>query len=1149
MRPDYNISHKANRVLNIILLAFLLIFIRVWYLGYVQHDEHVLKALKPQRKTVVDKVERATIRDRFNIPMATNTTQYNAAVRYADLRQIPSGVWKKDKEGKKYREPVRNNYIQSLSQKLGSELRIDPVVIEDTIHAKACLFPHTPFVIKEDLSEEEFFRLKLLEKDWIGIEAQKATKRVYPLGKVGCDIIGYMGSISQNDYVKIAEEIKTLQHYIEKRDRGELAILPAGFECPLDVRARLKELQEKSYTINDQVGRAGIEYVYEEVLRGLHGKKIYEVDPKGNTIRSLACSKASSSGQRVLLTISSELQEYAEALLAQNEEVRQTRDTRRMIGVARPWILGGAIVAMDPNSGDILAMASYPRFDPNDFIPSKLSDKKKEKQSAVIKWLENESFVGEIWDGIRPLERERYSLQEGKFYTQKKDLSWSFYLDTILPPDSTIRAAIDTVATVGCAHQIVMSMKHLMTITETSDVRALVQCLYDDAPNLAVRKNILPEQKDLIKTKIQDHFDEVISHKSYLDRYIKDIQHNDDKVLLMDLCRLVIPFDFEEATIPSEWKDFPLSIMHEMTQTMNCMKTCLQEEMQKIHHEEDFEKWRKEYFKEYLKIKRKEEKENKKYTKPYTEYLEKVEKALFKEFWNACHPIFIDTLIHGKARVDIEEYPQLSPYIEKLSTIHQKNIQLQSYTTKLQPFFRGLAPAAALKQIKNIKSFSENSSLLWGKYRMLRNTKGEQQLKHLAGAFYPLSGFGFGRSQAFRQAAAQGSVFKLVVAYEAMREKYHYLTENQRPLSDINPLTLIDELRAERAGTNHQILGYTIEGDPIKRLFKGGRLPRSHPNIGKIDVRGALEQSSNLYFSYLSAEHIQDPSLLDQAARNMGYGAKTGIELPGEIAGNIPSDINDNKTGLYSFAIGQHSLVVTPLQTSVMLSSIASQGKVYKPKIVQLTAGKKANEDPFQNSYEGFPFQDALSLGGIQFPLFTEAVTSKQEDKILWKPTEIHRELFFPDEIRWMLLEGMQRVINGNKGTARPNVIRALWHHPKTLKDYLDLRYQLVGKTGTAETLYKQWIDAQSQAEISNNIWFGGICFSHDESGNTLWDKPEIVIAVYLRFSDTGGKEAAPLAAQVAAKWRELCQKHGKTSHVKWLKEEQDFSDAENMQW
>ena len=87
---DQQISDKTNRILNIILLGLLLIFIRVWYLGVIQRDEHVENARKPQRRTVIERVERATIRDRFNIPLALNKIQYNAATRYPDIRHIPN---------------------------------------------------------------------------------------------------------------------------------------------------------------------------------------------------------------------------------------------------------------------------------------------------------------------------------------------------------------------------------------------------------------------------------------------------------------------------------------------------------------------------------------------------------------------------------------------------------------------------------------------------------------------------------------------------------------------------------------------------------------------------------------------------------------------------------------------------------------------------------------------------------------------------------------------------------------------------------------------------------------------------------------------------------------------------------------------------
>ncbi len=1132
MRPEFNISQKANRVLNIILLAFLLIFIRVWYLSFIQHDLHVEKALKPQRKTIVDKAERATIRDRFNIPMAINKIHYNASVRYADLRQIPSTRWKKDPAGNKVREPVRSNYIQALAIHLGEELNMDPVQIEDTIHAKASLFPHTPFIIKEGLLEEEYYRLKLQEKDWIGIEAQKSTKRIYPHGKVGCDIVGYLGSISQNQYVKIAEELRELTQYLEKRDQGEVALLPEGFNNPVEARARLKELQEKAYNINDHIGKTGIENVYEETLRGWHGKKIFEVDRKGNCLRSLPSSKKSASGQRVLLAISSELQEYAEGLLAHNEGVRQNRDPDRMIGIARPWIMGGAIVAIDPNTGETLALASYPRFDPNDFIPAQMSEQKKQKQSSIARWIENESFVGDLWDGKALLERERYSLNDLQFYIEKEKVNWTSYLDTILPPKSMVKKSIEKIDNTGTAIKVVSSFEKLLDLTGRPDPRVLIQTLYNDPVHTPVKKTILQEEKDLITSQLSDSMEEKITYKLFLDQFLEQIKHNDDKLLLLDLCRLALMGAADIPSMFSQWQNMPLKELHQLNQSLQSLQSLVYENIQKIHHQLDFAEWRKDHFKEYLKHKRKEEKEQKKHVRPYTEYLEQVERSLFKQFWHTCSPVFIASMINGRENNADLEYPRLASYIEKILQLKEQNHSLYSpLIQQLHDAFKEMNRDEIIHHIKHMHGFPSLSTPLWGRYRMLRQTNGEQQLKHLAGAFYPLTGYGYGRSQAFRQAASQGSVFKLVVAYEALRQKYHYLLENQLQLSQLNPLTLVDQLRSDQVGTSQQILGYTLNGEAIRRFYKGGKLPRSHANIGSIDVRGALEQSSNLYFSYLAAEHIQEPCLLEQAAKNFGFGSKTGIALPGEITGNIPKDLNDNRTGLYSFAIGQHSLVVTPLQTSVMLSAIANKGKVLKPKIVKLTAGKKNIAGKNWSSLDTFPMQQSLSLIGIHFPLFTEALMTEQEDAIEIKQTEVQREIFLPPEIRSFLLEGMQKVINGSKGTARPNVIKALWTHPKIMQDYISLRDQLIGKTGTAETLYKQWIDSESKAEIINNIWFGGISFHQDAKGNTLWDNPEMAIAIYLRFSDTGGKEAAPLAAQMVAKWREICAKHKNMSH------------------
>jgi cell division protein FtsI/penicillin-binding protein 2 len=376
----------------------------------------------------------------------------------------------------------------------------------------------------------------------------------------------------------------------------------------------------------------------------------------------------------------------------------------------------------------------------------------------------------------------------------------------------------------------------------------------------------------------------------------------------------------------------------------------------------------------------------------------------------------------------------------------------------------------------------------------------------LAASFYPIGGYGFSRSYAFQAAAPQGSIFKLVTAYAALLRT-----------GGENPLTLIDEVKN---GPKLSV-ATTLAGVPYPRMYKGGRLPKSsNLQVGKIDLVGAIEQTSNPYFSILAGDILQDPEDLNAAARIFGFGAPTGIDLLEEGRGKLPTDLRSNRTGLYSTAIGQHTLLVTPLQTARLLASIANGGKVLKPALVKEIAGALPNRAPW-DAFEMPPYwEDELNALGIFFPLFTAAQKKSEEDFAkVGRKTEILRQIEFSPKIRSQILEGMDRVIWGSKGTARPGVIR----NTALLPQYLALRHQLVGKTGTAEVLFNPNINPSSVAAMYKHIWFAGIAFEENEK--ILWESPELVVIVYLRYGD-GGREAAPLASQMIHKWREIKKKH-----------------------
>ncbi len=161
---NQNIPAKANRILNIVLVGMLLIVLRVWHLAVVQYDDKLEESRKPQRRNVLEPAKRATIRDRFNIPLAINKVQYNVGILYSQLKQIPTAAWEIDSEGRRKKVYKRKDYIAALSKLLAEELKMDADRIEDLIHAKASFYHQIPFVLKEGISESEYYRLKMLEK-------------------------------------------------------------------------------------------------------------------------------------------------------------------------------------------------------------------------------------------------------------------------------------------------------------------------------------------------------------------------------------------------------------------------------------------------------------------------------------------------------------------------------------------------------------------------------------------------------------------------------------------------------------------------------------------------------------------------------------------------------------------------------------------------------------------------------------------------------------------------------------------------------------------------------------------------------------------------------------------------------------------------
>ena len=110
---------------------------------------------------------------------------------------------------------------------------------------------------------------------------------------------------------------------------------------------------QQGYARTDEIGKQGIEQSYEEILRGRVGEKVVEVDALGNEI-VIINEEQPVEGENVVLTIDADLQSYIEMRLSEHQTNSQDYKA--------------AVIAIDPNSGEILSLVSMPSFDSNDFV-------------------------------------------------------------------------------------------------------------------------------------------------------------------------------------------------------------------------------------------------------------------------------------------------------------------------------------------------------------------------------------------------------------------------------------------------------------------------------------------------------------------------------------------------------------------------------------------------------------------------------------------------------------------------------------------------------------------------------------------------------------------------------------------------------------
>jgi len=207
------------------------------------------------------------------------------------------------------REDVKDKGLGSLIQPLAAGLLIDADILKERFDQVTPAFES--ILIKQDATSDDIAWVEAHNLEFPELRVEQQPQRRYPANGTLAHVLGYVGEISP-------EQLKQ-QTY-----------------------------KDKGLNPGDIIGQSGIEQIYDDYLRGRDGYREVVVDSRGR-IQDEIETVAPQPGRDLVTTIDLDLQKTAEEQLA-------TSVTKR-----------GVIVAMDPNSGEVLALASYPAFDPNLF--------------------------------------------------------------------------------------------------------------------------------------------------------------------------------------------------------------------------------------------------------------------------------------------------------------------------------------------------------------------------------------------------------------------------------------------------------------------------------------------------------------------------------------------------------------------------------------------------------------------------------------------------------------------------------------------------------------------------------------------------------------------------------------------------------------
>jgi penicillin-binding protein 2 len=295
---------RFRYIYGILIVMGSILFLRLWYLQILKGEEFKQYAEENRLKKIKIEAPRGMVFDRNRRILLDNHPTFNVAITPQYFRAAPL--------------EQREATIEKLSQ----IIRTNPKTIQEILVKGRNQPTFQPVVIKKNLSMDEVSLIEMEKLSLPGVEVMTGIRRTNVNGLIGSHMLGYISEID-------------------------------GDELP-----RVNRNAKRPYQQGDSIGKSGLEMQWENVLRGLDGVEYIEVDAfgrkkvlndrTGSQMVGEIPPKPAEPGKNIVLTIDEDLQKTAAEFFE--------KDNRT-----------GSVVALDPNSGEVLTMLSWPSFDSTEF--------------------------------------------------------------------------------------------------------------------------------------------------------------------------------------------------------------------------------------------------------------------------------------------------------------------------------------------------------------------------------------------------------------------------------------------------------------------------------------------------------------------------------------------------------------------------------------------------------------------------------------------------------------------------------------------------------------------------------------------------------------------------------------------------------------